>query len=108
MTKVAGFEVLEVLPHKIAHVYAVDENLQFWGMILPVVTDFMAVGLQYVDSLGVHEQHLYTYHVVYNESYRVPMLFLQGRLQGSCLRSTVMDCLGCNFCVCTIQLKGLR
>jgi len=45
LTKVAGFEVLEVLLHKIAHVYAVDENLQFWGMILPVVTDFMAVGL---------------------------------------------------------------
>jgi hypothetical protein len=48
------------------------------------VTDFMSMGLQYVDSLGVQEQHLYTYHVVYNESYRVPMLFLKGRLQGSC------------------------
>ncbi|XP_024366919.1 ubiquitin-like-conjugating enzyme ATG10 [Physcomitrium patens] len=33
------------------------------------------------DSMGVFNQHLYTYHVVYNESYRVPMLFLQGRLQ---------------------------
>lgn len=29
---------------------------------------------------GDYEQHLYTYHVVYNESYRVPMLLLQGRL----------------------------
>ncbi|KAG0618998.1 hypothetical protein M758_4G108300 [Ceratodon purpureus] len=35
----------------------------------------------HVGALGVNEQHLYTYHVVYNESYRVPMLFLQGRLQ---------------------------
>lgn len=34
----------------------------------------------YEGLVGDHEQHLYTYHVVYNESYRVPMLFLQGRL----------------------------
>lgn len=68
--------------------------------------DSMSMELQYIGPPGVHEQHLYTYHVVYNESYRVPMLFLQGRLQGSCLRSLVMDCLGFSFCACTLILKG--
>lgn len=49
----------------------------------------MLMELQHGDSMGVFNQHLYTYHVVYNESYRVPMLFLQGRLQGPCLDSTI-------------------
>ena len=37
--------------------------------------------VQHADIVG-DEEHCYTYHVIYNESYRVPMLFLHGCLRG--------------------------
>jgi hypothetical protein len=33
-------------------------------------------------GLPGYEEHVYSYHVIYNESYRVPMIFLQGHFLG--------------------------
>jgi len=77
--------------------------------------DCMSMGLQYEGLVGDNEQHLYTYHVVYNESYRVPMLFLQGRLPGLCLESVIDRVLilyllhvRCNFKICSCEVLELR
>lgn len=44
-------------------------------------SDIVFFFLQHPDIVG-EEEHCYTYHVIYNESYRVPMLFLHGCLRG--------------------------